>query len=136
MRVCPLRLKEKNKPGMPVLSSSICPNGAADLLLRCFAGLKNRETLIDITVRLWNHMRGDNLAHLSCSRGAGIDRSTHSGYVAANNRRDQSGVDLSQPTRRTFAALTIASAASIIATRPMHSTMPSASAINAPYGVE
>src|SRR5215510_10180662 len=33
----------------------------------------------------------------------------------------------SQPTSRTFAALTIASAASIIATRPLHSTMPSAS---------
>src|SRR5215813_4458689 len=33
----------------------------------------------------------------------------------------------SQPTRRTFAAFTIASAASIIATRPMHSTIPSAS---------
>src|ERR1041385_9317274 len=35
----------------------------------------------------------------------------------------------SQPTRRTFAALTIASAASIIATRPRHSTIPSASGI-------
>src|SRR6185436_15969595 len=37
----------------------------------------------------------------------------------------------SQPTKRTFAALTIASAASIIATSPLHSTIPSASGIDA-----
>ena len=68
-------------------------------------------------MRARNDVNADKLADAAGGRGSGIGRGFNRRDVAANDRRDKTCADLFIADELTLAAFTMASAASIIATR-------------------
>ena len=76
-----------------------------------------------------NHVDGHQLADASRSGRACVGGGLHGRDVAAHDGRHVARADLFPADERDLRRLTMASAASIIATRPFVSTIPSASPI-------
>ena len=95
---------------------------------RLRAGLADREGVLEIGVGSRNHVHRHQLADPARRGGAGVGRGLDGRHVAPHDRGDVARADLLPADESvTLAALTIASAASIIATRPLVSTSPNAS---------
>ena len=74
-------------------------------------------------------MDADEFADASSRSRPGVGRGLNRGNITTDDRSYKSGADLFVADQLTFAALTIASAASIVATSPLVSTIPNASCI-------
>src|SRR6187399_1577412 len=90
--------------------------GGASLRLRADSGLADRKRVLEVGVRPRDDVHRDQLADAAGGGSAGIGRGLHGGHVAAHDGGHVARADLLQPTSVTLAALTIASAASIMAT--------------------
>lgn len=89
----------------------------------------DREHFFQIAVRAWNHVYGDQLANALRRSGASIGCGFARRHVATYHGRTQATANLLHADQLHACGFTIASEASISATRPRVSIIPNASIV-------